>query len=398
MKKVGVLTFWEFPDGMAPTTRILAYSKGLVNNGVEVEIFSFRRIFKCDFLKEKIQMSGDYQGVKYNYIHVFSDLGQNVKIIRVFDELILRIKLLSKVIKSHRRKPFDLFLFSFDDVNSLGAYCKLFSKFPFPKFFVADEFPIPIRDFMMEKVPEDLMRRYAYFQSFFSGRVLMSQALERFYNQNCFELPTFILNTIVDSDRFKIKPEIPSVNYICYMGNMSLKKDNVDNIIRAFSLISNKYEDLELHLYGVPNKEDRVFLENLISELNLASRVVIKGRLGNADVPNVLKSAKICVNSQPITKRAEGGFPTKLGEYLLAEVPSIFTDSGDIGIFVKDGVHTYLVMPENPKLYAEKIEYILDNYDSAKEVARHGKEFVEQNYTAGIQTANMITFFNYLKH
>jgi glycosyltransferase involved in cell wall biosynthesis len=391
--KIGILTFWEFPEGMAPTTRILAYSKGMVNHGVEVEIFSFRRIFYSEFLKEKADMSGKYQGVSYSYIHVFSDRSQNNKFFRIFDEITLRFKLLIKILKSHRIRKFNLFLFSFDDVHSLGAYCRLFKLFSFPVFFVADEFPIPIRDFMQESVPHDLMNKYTKFQRFFKGRVLMSNALKNFYDQNSFKLPTFILNTIVDSDRFKNFTPISGADYICYMGNMSLKKDNVDNIIRAFSIIANKYKSLELHLYGMPNLENKLFLENLIRDLNLQTRVFIKGKISSNNVPSVLKSAKVCVNSQPITKRAEGGFPTKLGEYLLTGVPSLFTDSGDIGFFVKNEIHTFLVKPENPIEFSEKLDYILSNYENALKVAEFGRSFIAQNYSADVQTANLLDFF-----
>ena len=393
VNKVGILTFWEFPEGMAPTTRILAYSKGMVNHGAEVEIFSFRRIFYSEFLKENAEMGGKYQGVSYSYIHIFSDRSQYNKFFRIFDEITLRYKLLIKVIKSHRIRKFNLFLFSFDDVYSLGAYCRLFKLFSFPVFFVADEFPIPIRDFMLESVPNELMNRYTKFQRFFKGRVLMSNALKNFYDQNSFRLPTFILNTIVDADRFKNFKPISGPDYICYMGNMSLKKDNVDNIIRAFSFIADKYKSLELHLYGMPILDDKLLLENLINDLNLHSRVFIKGRISNNNVPSVLKSAKICVNSQPITKRAEGGFPTKLGEYLLTGVPSLFTDSGDIGFFVKNEIHTFLVSPENPIEFSGKLDYILSNYDEALKVAEDGRSYIVKHYSADVQTAKLLDFF-----
>ncbi|MCK6611998.1 MAG: glycosyltransferase family 4 protein [Bacteroidia bacterium] len=394
INKIGILTFWDFPEGMAPTTRVLAYSKGLVKNGVDVEIYSFRRIFKSDYLAESIEMKGDIQGVKYAYIHVFSDLGKNLKLIRIIDEFILRLKLILMVLGSHWTKPFNLFMFSFDDVHSLGTYCRLFKIFTFPKYFVADEFPIPIRDFMKESVPADLMARYTNFQRFFRGRILMSNALKDFYNRNSFELPTFILNTIVDSDRFQKFQIISGPDYICYMGNMSLKKDNVDNIIKAFSLIAHKYPFLQLHLYGLPNEEDKQILTSLIGRLNLEDRVFIKGKIANSSVPSVLKSAKVCVNSQPITKRAEGGFPTKLGEYLLAGVPSLFTDSGDISVFVKNAEHTFLAKPENPADYAEKLDLILSNYSEALKVAEQGRVFIARNFSAEVQTAQLLNFFN----
>ena len=33
LNKVGILCTYSFPEGMAPTTRIRAYGKGLVDNG-----------------------------------------------------------------------------------------------------------------------------------------------------------------------------------------------------------------------------------------------------------------------------------------------------------------------------------------------------------------------------
>ena len=69
LRKIGILTFWEFPEGLAPTTRILAYSKGLIENQIDVEIFSFRRIFKDD--SETIKKTGIINGAKFFHIHLF---------------------------------------------------------------------------------------------------------------------------------------------------------------------------------------------------------------------------------------------------------------------------------------------------------------------------------------
>lgn len=396
IKKIGILTLWEFPEGMAPTTRILAYSKGLFENGIEVEIFSFKRIFKDEIKNEKID--GFVNGVKYTYLNYFHAIGKQLKLIRIFDELILRLKLLHFIWRSNSQVPFDCFFVSCDDIHSFRAYLWIFRIIKIPLIFVADEFPIPIRDFMRNEVPEKMLLEYKCFHKLFSARMLMSKTLKDFYNDKIFESPTFILNTIVDTTRFQIEVNNRSANkpYICYMGNMDLRKDNVENIIHAFSMIEKKHPEIELHLYGLPSSADYNFLNEKVGFFNLKEKVIFKGRASYLEVPRVLKGAIILVNSQPITKRAEGGFPTKLGEYLLSNRPSVFTNSGDISIFINNEEHAYIVEPENPKAFSLKLEYILENYEAACTVADSGYRYILENFDAKNQTKELILFLNNL--
>ena len=43
-----------------------------------------------------------------------------------------------------------------------------------------------------------------------------------------------------------------------------LAKDNVDNIIRAFDQIKDKYPNMDLFLYGTPNDKDAKVVKELI--------------------------------------------------------------------------------------------------------------------------------------
>ena len=97
------------------------------------------------------------------------------------------------------------------------------------------------------------------------------------------------------------------------MGNMMLAKDNVDNIIRAFKRVCDDFSDVDLYLYGTPNDKDKSVVEGVIAELGLGNRVFIKGRIDYNLVPQTLANAEILVTSQPVTKRAAGGFPNEIG-------------------------------------------------------------------------------------
>lgn len=71
-------------------------------------------------------------------------------------------------------------------------------------------------------------------------------------------------------------------------------KDNVDNIIDAFSIVSERFPQYELRLYGTPNENDLDFVKNCIERHGLSNRVKIMGRVNFGDVPQILCDATIC--------------------------------------------------------------------------------------------------------
>ena len=59
--KIGILCQYSFPIGMAAAIRIISYSKGLIQNGAEVEVYSF--IWRGDDSDEPLE--GNIDGMKY---------------------------------------------------------------------------------------------------------------------------------------------------------------------------------------------------------------------------------------------------------------------------------------------------------------------------------------------
>ena len=205
-----------------------------------------------------------------------------------------------------------------------------------------------------------------------------------------------MLGSILDEDRFLEEDTLESskTDYLCYMGNKSLLKDNLDNIISAFYLIHKDFPSLQFHIYG-PRIErvDSILMRQIVS-LNLADRVLIKGQINYEQVPSVLKQAKVLVTSQPITKRAEGGFPTKMGEYMMCKRPMIVTNVGEIDKYVQNGVTAYMVPPCNPELYAEAIRYILTHPKESEQVAEKAYSMASHNYGCANVTKGLIQFLS----
>lgn len=378
--KIGIIHIYNFPIGLAPTVRITAYCKGLLRLGNYIDIISIVPQ-KGD---KKTPLKGQCEGG--NYYHFCYPPKIRIPIIRsVFwrvKNYYCRYEALKFIKRSHQLRPYDAFILSFDDPFLFNCIVPFLYDLTNVKIIaIADEYPKPIRKYLKSSVPERKLKKYRKIYKKIDGRILMTANLQKFYDEKVCPKPTLLLSTIVDTDRFEnLKSAKFEREYLCYMGNMELSKDNVDNIIQAFSIIKDNYPDLDLYLYGNPNSKDKNFLLSIIAKLNLTNRVFIKGRIDSNQVPSILAGAKILVASQPDTKRAEGGFPTKLGEYFMSGVPTILTDVGEISLYVHDSINGYIVPPSRPDLYADKLIYILNNYQKALRVSQNAQKYILDNF------------------
>ena len=391
IQKVCILCGYSFPEGMAPTTRILAYSKGLKQNGVEVEVVSFERVQK---LNDK-RIDGVAKGISYHIPFCYNPKRFNNRFYRVlWANWRLRFSCIKELVRLNRNKKIDYVFFSFDDPLKLLFFGFFLRLHGIKTAFIGDEFPEPIRQ-LKSKVPRWMIIIYKLAYKFINVRILMTNSLKSFYDKEICPKPTYILSSVIDTSRFDtITKMVVSRPYLCYMGNMMLAKDNVDNIVCAFALIANEFDDLDLHLYGLPNEHDRVIVEELIKQYKLEHRVILKGKASYDDVPQILGNATILVTSQPLTIRAQGGFPTKMCEYMMAGKPALLTDVGEINQYVKDGETVYMVEACNPQQYAERMKYILTHYDAALDVALRGKMLVVNTYGSEQATKGLVDFLS----
>ncbi len=387
IKKIGILCSYQFPEGMAPTIRILAYCKGLQQNGVRCEIFTFKETPS----DTQEPLSGIVEGIPYQKSYIKHGNGALQKL---RDKFSMLKKLKEHIRKSNEYEPFDYLFLSFDSLDKFYTIVPIVRSLKIKMLFIGDEFPEPIRR-LHDDIPGWQKHAYRFIHRYLEGRILMTESLKRFYDEQVGEMPTYILNSIIDERRFiGLKREPVTQKYLCYMGNMQLAKDNVDNIIKAFSMVSSEFPDYQLWLFGTPSNEDRKVVERTIQECYLKDRVFIKGRVDYNKVPQILANASLLVTSQPITKRAQGGFPTKMAEYMMSGTPMIVTNVGEIYKYVQDGNNTYMVEPSNPEAYGEKLRHILSNPEESASVAQRAYEYAKSNFCSQPVTKGLIDFLN----
>lgn len=372
---IGIICRYPIPYGMAATTRIFSYSKGLLEYGDKVDVWS---ITPNNFNVNKTD-KGVFNGISYFYSFRCKRFSNKLfhALEMIYSLLILGIRLY----KRDKIQKYDVFIVSSDNLVCL-LYMRLLNIF-FGRemIFIFDEYPIPIRGKLKSKIPFWKETMYRAILSKYAGYISMTENLLTYYKKIA-DNPGIIISSITDVSRFNNinKKPVNKARNLLYMGNMELSKDNVDNILYALSILLKDGYDVQLHLFGKPNPKDKSTLEKIIKQEKLANNTSFRFAQYD-DVPRILSEADILVSSQPMTVRADGGFPTKLGEYLMSGTPVLLTDVGETSKYFKDGEHMYFAKPESPLDYANKLKYIIDNYDKALAVAEKGKMLIEQSYS-----------------
>ena len=260
------------------------------------------------------------------------------------------------------------------------------------KHFIIEqnEFPIYLRNPQTE-----LTENYSY-HSFASKFISCSDELMTFFkhklSSNC---KTLKVSSVVDFDMFSksnLKSPFSNKKHIVYCGYMGNNKDGVEDLISAFSLFAQKNKSVNLCLIGSASPKEMIKFKNQIKKNRITDRVLITGKLPHKDIPSYLLNAELLVLARPNNKQAQGGFPSKLAEYLSSGTPVLVTKVGEIPYYIKDSVNGYLTDPSNPEMLSEKLHFILKNYERAKKAGKKGQFLAKNEFDLKVQSGRLINF------
>ena len=245
-----------------------------------------------------------------------------------------------------------------------------------------------------------LDRQQKYFENIVLGKLdglaLMTKKLMAHYSSNFpIQVPLLHLPMTVDLARFAETAQKPAeldTSYISFVGVMNNIKDGVDILIAAFSKISDSFPNHKLYLIG-PWQPDSIGHEKQIKSLNLQDRVFWLGTYPREAIPGILKNSELLVLPRPNSKQAEGGFPTKLGEYLASSVPVCATRVGEIPDYLEDEKTVFFAEPDSIDSFSNAIKRALSNQQLAAQVGAQGRLVAEREFNAEIQSQKLYEYF-----
>lgn len=155
--------------------------------------------------------------------------------------------------------------------------------------------------------------------------------------------------------RLKLKLDLNSFVFICVGRLVDIKGH--DTLIDAFSRLTSEYS---LKLLIVGDGPKRNYFENVIEQNKLKDNIKLLGH--REDIPDLLKLSDCFV----LSSHSEG-LSCSILEAMAAGLPIIATDVGGNYELVKNGVTGYLIPPNRPLAFSERMQSMVENVGKRKE-------------------------------
>ena len=93
-----------------------------------------------------------------------------------------------------------------------------------------------------------------------------------------------------------------------------------------------------------------------------------------------VNAAALLIPLRP-TKQDAARFPHKISEYAATGNPIITTNYGEVAYYFKDGENALVADSYDISLFAEKMNFVIENLTRAKQIGQKGKELGMQKFS-----------------
>ena len=238
----------------------------------------------------------------------------------------------------------------------------------------AEKFHLPLNHFLI---------RLLYLEERMSGRfanvVIATNRLqvERFHENKIKKKEYPIILNASDEEVFK-----PFTDHNFHQEQFNLifpstlaKRLGLDLLVEAMKIVSEHRQNIVLHIYGDGEYKDG--LVELIQDKNLNGQVKFHGVVDHPSLSKAYEKAHVGVVPWPSNYSTNYQMPIKMNEYFIKGLAAITSDVRIIKEYFSDC--TLFYQAGNAKDFAEKILYLEDNRQLAKDLATKGHTFYLDN-------------------
>jgi glycosyltransferase involved in cell wall biosynthesis len=224
-----------------------------------------------------------------------------------------------------------------------------------------------------EKLPE--LFEYA------SGIIIVSRHMIKNLELEPWLDKVHVIPCSVDPDKFVASENGRSSDKvkIVHSGRVVSTK-GVPDLIKVFSELANKYEDIELHIAGDGKELD--YSKELAKEGGHDDKIRFYGRVSQEEVKNLLNNADIFVlNSRKDDKGDMEGTPVSILEAMCLSKPVVSTIHAGIPDVITHGKNGLLANEYSNEELKQCIEQLILDSGLRKRLGAKAKQTVEKSYT-----------------
>jgi len=207
-----------------------------------------------------------------------------------------------------------------------------------------------------------------------------------------YHLPMSVDFSRFDNMKFTKWKDTP---YIAYAGSSSFIKDGVDILIKSFDIIAEKHQEFNLKIAAFWESDGGRMIE-LIEKSKFKSRIFYLGSISGNQIPELFKNSALLTLPRPNSKQAQGGFPTKLGEYLASGIPVCATTVGEIPDYLTNNESVFFAEPGSVDSFANAMDRALSNPELAQKVGMGGRKVAEIHFNKDVQAQKLHKFLQNL--
>ena len=380
-KSIVLVTNAPFPIGNVSTLRYTSYLTALSEKGIKSKVVVF---FPSSDGREGVPPKGEYKGIYYEYASS-PTWRTNSILLKIFIAIggILRSWL---ILSKHSYSTLILYGENSFFINVFYyIYCKLHGI-----RYLGDRSEYP-----SEKTRNSRVMSWFYTRKIrlFDGMIIMTNELSSYYsklaNRNDF---IYTLPMTIDDSRFSGIVQLERKKPIIVVVFGSHNRDGLLDSIKTFMKYCEQYSGLlNLVLIGpfetLPNHLE---IKDIINRSHFVDRIEIKGLLPIDQVPQYLSDAT-CLLTTP-TFYKSGGFPTKLGEYMLSKTPIVLTNAGEISQYLEADKDAVICEPGDYDALAMGIRKIEEDPEFAKYLVSNAYKKVLTTFNAKTYVDGLMYF------
>jgi phosphatidyl-myo-inositol dimannoside synthase len=190
----------------------------------------------------------------------------------------------------------------------------------------------------------------------------------------------FTLNGFIDTSDLPNNLASQNTKVLITVANL-VKRKGHDMVIQSLPKIIKKHPHIFYLIVG--EGRDANYLKELTKKYKVQDYVIFFGKASLKQLITFYTIADVFVMSSRIREAQSDveGFGIVYLEANCCGLPVIGGKSGGVPDAIEDGITGFLVDPNNSDEIAEKVCYLLDNPEKAKEMGRKGRLRVEKNFS-----------------